>query len=263
MAAIPRAGEGSGELAAFSGGLWAPRSSLLPVLSGLSGGEWSLARVCCARPPRNWGCSPACSGSRCDLPPCMPAGHELDAHSASAGGGVQYADSRALKGQTVPPQPLAASGGWRRGGSHFPGSWRVCVLPLVGASTPPVTQRTQWELARRDRGLWDPEPHLWPFLWPSGTRISCLIGARQAGPEACLVCGLLGTEPSRRRQVGGRGRGASLSLTQLPPSSGGAPKTWCLCPQLCERGGPDPLPLCREDSEHGGLFILISRRATW
>ena len=67
-------------------------------------------------------------------------------------GGVQYADSRALKGQTVPPQPLAASGGWRRGGSHFPGSWRVCVLPLVGASTPPVTQRTQWELARRDLG---------------------------------------------------------------------------------------------------------------
>ena len=88
MAAIPRAGEGSGELAAFSGGLWAPRSSLLPVLSGLSGGEWSLARVCCARPPGNWGCSPACSGSRCDLPPCVPAGHELDAHSASAGGGA-------------------------------------------------------------------------------------------------------------------------------------------------------------------------------
>ena len=55
----------------------------------------------------------------------------------------QYAASRALKGQTVPPRSLAASGSQRRGGSHFTRSWRVCVLPLVGASTPPVMQRTQ------------------------------------------------------------------------------------------------------------------------
>lgn len=93
-------------------------------------------------PPGIWGRSPACSGSRCDLSPCVPAGHELDAHSASAGGGAVCSFPRS-KGQTVPSQPLAASGGWRRGGSHFPGSWRVCVLPLVGVSVPPVTQRTQ------------------------------------------------------------------------------------------------------------------------
>lgn len=51
MAAVPRAEE-SGELAAFDGGPWAPRSSLLPVLSG---GEWSLARALLCPSPREFG----------------------------------------------------------------------------------------------------------------------------------------------------------------------------------------------------------------
>lgn len=63
-------------------------------------------------PPGIWGRSPACSGSRCDLSPCVPAGHELDAHSASAGG-VQYAASRALRGRQCPRNPwlLQEAGG--------------------------------------------------------------------------------------------------------------------------------------------------------
>lgn len=90
------------------------------------------------------------------------------------------------------------------------------------------------------------------------------LRSRQGGPEACLVWGLLGPEASCRRQVGRRGLGASCSLTQLPPSSDGAPQTWCLCPQLCEHGGPDPFPLFQEDVVNMEFFFIsISRRATW
>ena len=59
-------------------------------------------------------------------------------------------------------------------------------------------------------------------------------------------------------------RWAGASPTQLPPSSDGAPQTRCLCPQLCECGGPDPFPHFREDVVNTEVFFIsISRRATW
>ena len=53
------------------------------------------------------------------------------------------------------------------------------------------------------------------------------------------------------------------SPTQLPPSSDGAPQTRCLCPQLCECGGPDPFPHFWEGVVNTEVFFIsISRRAT-
>ena len=46
------------------------------------------------------------------------------------------------------------------------------------------------------------------------------------------------------------------SPTQLPPSSDGAPQTRCLCPQLCECGGPDPFPHFWEGVVNTEVFFI-------
>lgn len=106
-----------------------PHSSLLPVPSALSGGEWSLLGLPCPSPRSFGGTLLPALGSGCDLPSCMPAGHELDVHSASRGAVCSFpcskgADSApAILGCFRKPEERWQSFYWELAGLCLTPSW--------------------------------------------------------------------------------------------------------------------------------------------
>ena len=94
-----------------------------------------------------------------------------------------------FEGAGSAPGTLAASGGRRRGGSHFTGSWQVCVSPPVRAPTPPCHPE---DTVRAGGGwtracLWDIEPHPWLFLWLPAACVFCPVGAGRLDLRPALL----------------------------------------------------------------------------
>ena len=183
----------------------APDSSLLPVPSSLSDEEWSLRGLPCPS-PRSFGGAPLPAlGSHCDLPSCVPAGHELDVHSASGRGVGRYAVRSFLCSKGADGAP-ATLGCFRRSEERWQSFyWELAGLCLAPSWSFHASRHRghsrSW--GGRTRGLWDSEPHLWPFLWLPGAHISCLLGAGRAGLRLALCGAFLVWKP----HAGGRWAG--------------------------------------------------------